>query len=202
MSENTDLMMKMQLLASARQMLTDEYNQTHRDEYTVWAEQQKNAWQQPIVSVPYPPFFVNSSLTAFQPSARFPSEAEVVARALILYNQSQCTTQVPSVLEQQSSIIVNNIPDDPIVTEPIIQEPVVEEIVTPLHEDSTSIQEIKNIYKDIDITFKDPVSIAGEVALLPMPAEQLADASINAEKILPSVLRKIEELKLLWASKK
>lgn len=98
----------------------------------------------------------------------------------------------PAVDEQAPESVIEQAP------EPLIIEPVTEP--------DTYVSKIQDIYKDLvaapAITVEDGVIPDVKIEPVPMPAEQLAKVSLAGEKLLPSVLRKIEELKMSWASKK
>ena len=98
------------------------------------------------------------------------------------------------------------------VTEPVVVEPTIVEqepepvVAEPVAETDPYVSKIQEIYKDLGAAPADAVDdgVIPEVKTepVPMPAEQLAKASQAGERLLPSVLRKIEELKTSWASKK
>jgi len=191
---------KLRLIARARQLLNDQFVQKRADEYTNWLNVTKDAWKTPHTSLPYPPFAASPSLSSFQSSIAFPSEEDIVNKALELYNESAAAERVVSppaeaVLsvvepaaqpqhepEPESEPSVEAISPAPRVTEAVIvrEEPTVVEAVVVLPA-TRSIADIFAVKKDSEAT-------------LPQPAELLHKVS-HPGPILPSILEKLQQVR-------
>lgn len=185
----------LQYLERARKILNDEYAQAHTAEYTTWLNNHKNAWMQPHVVVPFPPFVVNSTLAPFKPTVTCPTESDIVARALELYNQAnpQPLQPVVTVAEPVQTVPEPAVIDiEPVPIEPesmidaelaTVQEPVVEETkpisgkLLSMPIDVLPDEKIRDIFKPIDDTmFKDNTieSVKKDLNAVPQPEEELA----------------------------
>jgi hypothetical protein len=186
----------------------------------------------------------------------FPSEADVVAKALELYNQTVSPSTVPAppvppppvaqpvaqpvswpvpvprnapeeILVGQSVGPALFVEEQPVIEEPVIEEPVIEEsvieesvieesVIEPeiletvesvLVEEAPTVDsytaQIHKIYstptEESTITLPPPFII--DLPPMPMPAEELAKASEETGKLLPTILKKIEDLKMTWSKK-
>lgn len=117
----------LQFLELARKILNEEYAQAHTAEYNTWLNNHKNAWMQPHVVVPFPPFVVNSALTPFKPKVTCPTEADILARALEIYKQANPPSVQTATPSAAQSIVPDTVAetDEPIVVEqPAVIEPV------------------------------------------------------------------------------
>lgn len=143
----------LQFLELARKILNEEYAQAHTAEYNTWLNNHKNAWMQPHVVVPFPPFVVNSALTPFKPKVTCPTEADILARALEIYKQANplpAQTATPIAAQPAAQPIVSNTEAEtsepvvePILVEPILVEPVVEPIlVEPVVEEPVVVEPV------------------------------------------------------------
>ena len=74
MNEIQETKKKLELLKLARNLLNEEYVKARADEYSQWVRDCETAWREHGIKLPYP---------ALPP---MPSESDVVARALKLYN--------------------------------------------------------------------------------------------------------------------
>lgn len=163
-------------LNQARKLLNEDYKSRHTAEYNAWLANHKNAWMQPHVIVPFPPFVVSGALTPFKPIASAPTEDEVVAKALELYNlhtpapvaQQPAAVIQPTVAAKPEPEATLNQPLDiapaievveptveptvePVAEEVVVEptvEPVSEEVVTePVAEKIPYVDEIYKIYQ-------------------------------------------------------
>lgn len=194
---------KLRLIARARQLLNDEFVKKRADEYTTWLNVTKDAWKTPHTSLPYPPFAASPTLSSFQSSIAFPSEEDIVNKALELYNEGIAAERsalpptspaeaVPSVVEPIVQLQPESGPE--LELEPIIEaispasriaeaviireEPtVVEAVVLPA---TRSIADIFAVKKDSE-------------AALPQPAELLHKVS-HPGPILPSIFEKLQQV--------
>ena len=132
-----------QLLTTARNLLNEEYQKKRSEQYTKWQSESNHLWISKGIMLPYPSSF------------GYPTEEEVVAKALELYNaqtnkSASTGVQLPKTDESMTSSVTeklmeisNNIkpvefPEVPeqtpweqyLAPEPIT-EPVVEEVVLP-----------------------------------------------------------------------
>ena len=188
-----------EFINQARKILTEDYTARHTAEYNSWLTGCKNSWMKPHVIVPFPPFVISPALSAFKPSVVSPSEDEVVAKALELYNQFnpvQPTTKVQPIVE---------------APEPIA-EPIAEPISRPMIEAIAHVDEIYKIFQTkekiepeekIDPLTNDTTFTAIEKALnvVPQPAEELAKVSTPG-RMFPSVLEKLQTMTTKWSTNK
>ena len=209
-------------LDQAKKLLTAEYKQRRTAEYNIWFNSSKNAWMQPHVVVPYPPFIVNSAIAPFTPSVAPPTENEIVATALSLYNN-----------DNPNAVPVATAPDA-VSTDSVALEEPVEQIQTELADSATTgeqptvaepqatteepanapaaeeeahiveptpyVDEIYKIYAVPDnIPSVEPLlsTIEKDLGTVPQPAEALAKVSTSG-RILPSVLERLQAITSKW----
>ena len=125
-------MNNLEFINQAQKMLTDDYNIRRTAEYGNWLHQHKNAWSQSHTIIPFPPFVISAGIAPFKAVSAAPSEADIVAKALELYNQSnQVATNSSSPIVNASEEILYDLPisKEPIVesTQPVVVEPTVVE---------------------------------------------------------------------------
>lgn len=212
----------LQYLERARKILNDEYARAHTAEYTTWLNNHKNAWMQPHVVVPFPPFVVNSTLAPFKPTVTCPTESDIVARALELYNQANPQPVQPVVtvagpaqtVSEPAVIDIEPVPVEPepvVNAEPVVttelataQEPVVEETkpisgkLLSMPIDVLPDEKIRDIFKPIDDTmFKDNTieSVKKDLNAVPQPNEELS----KIDKLGPSTF--FQKLKDKWSTR-
>lgn len=153
-----------QLLTTARALLNEEYQKQRSEQYTKWQSESNHLWISKGIMLPYPSSF------------GYPTEEEVVAKALELYNtQSKPTNnkiQLPKTDESMTSSVTERLleassnvkpvvfPEVPDVTpweqyltpEPIIElEPVAEEVILP-----EPIVEPEPVVEDVDVKETEP----------------------------------------------
>lgn len=153
-----------QLLTTARALLNEEYQKQRSEQYTKWQSESNHLWISKGIMLPYPSSF------------GYPTEEEVVAKALELYNtQSKPTNnkiQLPKTDESMTSSVTERLleassnvkpvvfPEVPDVTpweqyltpEPIIElEPVAEEVILP-----EPIVEPEPVVEDVDVKEPEP----------------------------------------------
>lgn len=226
MNDQQDELRKLQAIATAREILNTEYNKQRAEEYNAWITNSQNAWQGNNITIPYPPFVANPAFVPFQSKIPFPSESDVVAKALEIYMKSSPQpVPEPAVPEPSAGVAPNPevaqpAIDSPPITmfadiSPVVPQPaVVEEpqtVETNAEPDVQKVQDdpyiagIKEIYKNTNVPAEETTStsVLPEVDLtpLPMPAEELSKVTKESGRILPNVLKKIEELKSSWAKK-
>jgi hypothetical protein len=133
-----------QLLTTARNLLNEEYQKKRSEQYTKWQSESNHLWISKGIMLPYPSSF------------GYPTEEEVVAKALELYNAQIKSTntgvQLPKTDESMTSsvterlmevsndvkpVVFPTVPEQTpweqyLVPEPIIEpEPIVEEVILP-----------------------------------------------------------------------
>ena len=205
MSNNTQ---SLEFIERARKMLNDEYARAHTAEYNTWLSEHKNAWMQPHIVVPFPPFVVNSSLLPFKPTVSKPTEDDVVARALELYNQAnKNNTTTTAIADNIQSTEVAEPTVEPVTeiavkpAEPEIVEetkPISGKLLSPTvrSEDNSSI---RDIFRPIDNPiFKDTSfeKVKQDLSVVPQPLEELSKVT-EPEK--PSTF--FQKLKDKWITK-
>lgn len=219
-------MLNIEYINQARQILTKNYNERHTAEYNAWLGGHTNAWAQPHTIVPFPPFVICAAISPFKSSSVAPSESDIVAKALELYNQKNPVSDDVSIVEDSSSIqeelpIVEEMiapqeeqqveilaSDTPIETEEI---PVEESIATVPVEAAYS----KEIYKIFQPAVEPAVDSTTEIKpdatlfdtveatlnALPQPAKVLSDVA-TAKTSRPSVLGRLQNITGKWSTGK
>jgi hypothetical protein len=117
-------------LERARKMLSDEYVEKHNSEYNYWLSNHKNAWMQPHIVVPFPPFVVNAALAPFKSTVSSPTESEIVARSVELYNQSNPEPVRPDPVVEPVVPMIAAVAS-PEMTEPTFEDLVADPVVEP-----------------------------------------------------------------------
>lgn len=206
-------------LDQAKKLLTADYKQRHTAEYNLWINSSKNAWMQPHVVVPYPPFIVNSAIAPFTPSVAPPTENEIVATALSLYNNANpnagtVDTPAPDVVSNNTAPI-----EEPSVEQPTTQtelDPVTVEAPSTTVEETTDAPEaeeeshiveqtpyVDEIYKIYEVPEEaapvEPLlrTIEKDLSAVPQPAQELAKVSAPG-RILPTVLERLQAITSKW----
>ena len=214
-------MNNLEFINQAQKMLTDDYNIRRTAEYSNWLQQHSTAWMHPHTIIPFPPFVISASTAPFKAVSAAPSEADIVAKALELYNQSNqvATNSSPAVVFASEEILY----EPPIFKEPIVEseqpveEPIVEEpiVVEPTVESNETVEEsielISTPYADeVYKIFQTPqnstehvtssntpdttiVDIGAALSVVPQPAEELAKIVIK-EKSKPSILERLQNM--------
>lgn len=135
-----------EFISQARKLLNENYKSNHSAEYNSWLGNQQNSWMQPHVIVPFPPFVVSSALAPFTPTVSAPTEQDVVAKALELYNQFNTVSApvaepvIASVVEAVREPITNTDAIYKIFQEPVAKAPVVMDV--PIVEDEPLVEEV------------------------------------------------------------
>ena len=203
----------LEFIERARKMLNEEYAQAHTAEYNTWLANHKNAWMQPHIVVPFPPFVVNSALAPFKPSVSIPTEADIVARAFDLYTQANKNTTpddtaMPTITEspqineptvEPTVEPVAEVLDTPAEPEPVEEtKPISGKLLSPtIGSDDSSI--IRDIFRPIDDPiFKDTTfeKVKEDLGVVPQPLEELSKVT-EPEK--PSTF--FQKLKDKWIIK-
>jgi hypothetical protein len=163
-------------LERARKMLNDEYTQAHTSEYNTWLSNHKNAWMQPHVVVPFPPFVVNAVLAPFKATVSSPTESDIVARSVELYNQSN-PKPVPTATVAEPVATIVAVEAVPEITE---QEPTFEDLVAdPVVEPAVEVQQ--EVEPVIEVTtIEEPVE---EQAIPPISGKLLSPILDSETKI-------------------
>lgn len=111
MANMNDTNQKLELLKMARQLLNEEYINRRAEDHNKWLAECDDAWRTRRIKLPYPPF------------APYPTEDQIVAKALALYNfispesskDTDDTNEQPELSEQEINIAnqVKNKPEMP-----------------------------------------------------------------------------------------
>jgi len=118
-----------EFLNKARKMLTDDYKTQHTAEYNAWMAAHQNSWMQPHIVVPFPPFIVSSALAPFKAVVSAPSEEDIVAKALELYQQANPAPLRKEVIEDLEPEVTLNQPlNQPLDIAPTVAVP---EVIVP-----------------------------------------------------------------------
>lgn len=208
-------MSNLEYITQARKLLSEEYNTKHTNEYNNWLVKQQLSWMQPHVIVPFPPFVISAALTPFKSSVLEPSEDDIVAKALELYNRANPPVSVaaPEVATTQEIISEPVIEVEPVVEE-IIPEPVIEvepipEVVIDniVEEDqpkAPAISYTDAIYKIYEVMKKEGeldngpkfTTVDATLQTIPQPAEELAKTAKTTKA--PTMMEKLQSI---WSTK-
>ena len=221
-------MSNIQFINQARTILTEDYKNRHTAEYNSWLLAHKNSWMQPHTIVPFPPFIISGALAPFKAVATAPTEEEIVAKALELFNQAkpalidkevvyalepEVTLNQPLDVSQTLEVVEVAEPVEPTIE--VAETPAIEPIVKELSESdnieiTTEVKpQVDEIYKIYPTSKPKPMSIeerfaeftAMEEALkvVPQPNEEL-DKITKPGKIFPSVLEKLQSITAKWTT--
>jgi hypothetical protein len=160
MPENIDDLKKLELLNEARNLLNAEYNKKKSDDYNNWLLKNSNAIKSSNFHLPFPPFVVGNNVPFYVATVPLPTEHEVVAKAVGIYNSRYNTTAAASA-----------------------QVPVVEEAVAPA-EDIVPNEEIDIVAANI-VEIIEPEIIELEV----IEPEIIEPEVMTAEVIEPEVIQ-------------
>jgi hypothetical protein len=139
---------RLELLKLARHLINDEYLKQRADAYTKWTTDSDHAWKTQGVKLPFPPV------------PAMPSEADVVARALQLYNHVNNTLPPAEV----SDIEISN-QEEPVVETPAVPS---EETDSAAAEQSVSepdivyVDQVKKIFEEPVVSIEPPLDQAVE----------------------------------------
>jgi hypothetical protein len=214
MPENIDELKKLELLNEARRLLNTEYNQKKSDEYNNWLLKNSQALKSTNLHLPFPPFVAGNTVPYYVATVPIPTEHEVVARAVQLYNTRYNTPAVPEaeiaeevVEEIQKEIIEDAVtePEEMTVTEPIENiESITDNELAGLQLRDAMIQEIYNIYGDQDIKDYTPsiepkiedkiISPEADLNTIPQPSEELAKLK-SSNNSFASIYQKFQSMK-------
>ena len=221
-------MSNLEYITQARKLLTEDYKTKHTNEYNSWLSNQQHSWMQPHVIVPFPPFVISAALAPFKPTAVAPSESEIVAKALELYNMANPPTPVvaedddvveetmpESVIEdeEEEDVVEETMPES-VVEEPVVQEimpevtidnvveePAVEEIQTkaPVISYTDAIHKIYEVMKKEGELDDNQKFTSIDAALQVIPQPSEELAKFtNSSKILPTMMEKLQSI---WMTK-
>jgi len=223
MPENIDELKKLELLNEARRLLNAEYNQKKSDEYNNWLLKNRQALKSTNLHLPFPPFVAGNTVPYYVATVPIPSEHEVVAKAVQLYNtRYNAPVAVPEpevteeVVEEVKEEVQEEIVED---TPPAPKEEVVEDAATetiensePITDDELAglqlrdamIQEIYNIYGDQNIKDYVPkveskvedkiISPEADLNAIPQPSEELAKLK-TSNNSFASIYQKFQSMK-------
>lgn len=209
-------MSNLEYINQARKLLNEDYKTKHTNEYNGWLIKQQLSWTQPSVIVPFPPFVISSTLAPFKPSVSSPSENEIVAKALELYNRANPSAPQATVTQKVTPELALKVEETAATVEEIIPEPVVEvnetieeAIPEPVVEDvqikAPVVSHMDAIYKIYEVMKKDVTvdndpkftSIDETLQSVPQPVEELAKVA-KSGKILPTMMEKLQSI---WTKK-
>lgn len=74
MTQAEDMQLRLQLIKISREILNEEYINRRAEDHNAWLAAAESTWGIHKIRLPYPPF------------AKYPNEADIVARATIMYN--------------------------------------------------------------------------------------------------------------------
>jgi hypothetical protein len=195
MPDHIDELKKLELLNEARKILNTEYNKKKSDEYNNWLVKNSTAIKSTNLHLPFPPFVAGNTVPYYVTTIPYPSEHEVVAKAVSLYNE-RYPKPINKPVEEQNTEQPESLATEPVeeiseLTSENIEPDIQAELETPepgelagLELRDAMIQEIYNIYGDKDIKdFAPPVqpvettnthSMEQALNTVPQPAEELS----------------------------
>lgn len=224
MPENIDELKKLELLNEARKILNAEYNKKKSDEYNNWLLKNSNAIKSTNLHLPFPPFVAGNTVPYYVATVPYPTEHEVVAKAVSLYNSRYKTvTESPelTVAPVEQPVEPEEVASAEAPTESI-EQPAEQEITTTLEKEpeefateendelaglqlrDAMIQEIYNIYGDKDIKDLQPPTTTKETTTeftieealntVPQPAEELSKIK-TSNNSFASIYQKFQSMK-------
>ena len=181
MTGRVDDAKKLELIATARQLLQDEYVRKNTEKQVAWKIANQNAWKSGNVTIPYPPFVSNITFNQTISNTPYPNEQDVVLKALELYNQLVATYPEEDTIEVSEEVTIGTVEEPVEILKPAVEE--TPELIKEKIEPQT--QEIYKIYQDVKIE---------ETPVIPQPAEELKKR-YQPERILSSVLKKLKDIR-------
>jgi len=218
MPENIDELKKLELLNEARRLLNTEYNQKKSDEYNNWLLKNRQALKSTNLHLPFPPFVAGNNVPYYVATVPIPTEHEVVAKAVQLYNtRYNAPVAVPEaeiaeeVVEVQEEIVEDTPPApkeevaEAAATETIENtELITDDELAGLQLRDAMIQEIYNIYGDQNIKDYVPnvepkvedkiISPEADLNAIPQPSEELAKLK-TSNNSFASIYQKFQSMK-------
>ena len=102
-------MNNLEFINQATTLLTQDYNIKYTAEYGTWLRNHKNVWSQSHTIIPFPPFIISSDIASFKSVISPPSEAEIVSKALELYNKRNAVNEVSESAMPTEEIVYENL---------------------------------------------------------------------------------------------
>jgi hypothetical protein len=169
MANQSEELKKLELISTARKIVNAEYVKRRSEEYNIWLLTNKDAFKNQNIALPFPP--LGGAYIPFQSSVKFPTEEEVVKKAVELYRlnvpvpspvpapipepmaastetQTVETTTIPIVPEEVTRVPVHNVPVQT-VQENAIEASVVSDELTDIQLRDALVAEIYKIYEDV-----------------------------------------------------
>lgn len=210
MSDQSEELKKLELISTARKILNAEYIKQRSDEYNKWLLANKDALKTTNPTVPFNPS--SAAFIPFQTNVVYPTEDDVVKRAVELYkltNLSTITNPIPVApvpvpepevgLILEPEVITDVVPS--VIPEPMVEVTTVPEeainITTPVTE---SVPEVPEELTDIqlrDALIAEIYKIydgVGKTEPLPEPVTPPADVPEAFEQNLNSIPQPVELL--------
>lgn len=220
MADQSEELKKLELISAARKIVNAEYIKRRSDEYNKWLLANKDAFKNANPAMPFSP--PGTAFIPFQSSVVFPTEQDVVKKAVELYKLTNMNANVaPEVAQAEPEPVVDIIPEQTVITTPeILQEPEEKqpEELTDIQLRDALVAEIYKIYEDVVKTepvlpepvlpeaaptiIEEPVvmDIVQELNVSPQPEEVVATVESNTGP-MASVFQRIQELKNSWTKK-
>ena len=212
-------------LNRARNLLTDRYNKLKSAEYTQWMSNHKTAWAQPHTVVPFPPFVVCGALAPFKASVSPPTEDQIVAKALELYNTANPVVALDaksvSLPEKKVAAVPTNVSIDSTIDTTELTDAQSESEVQATITESDTVEEllpegeipaiepsyVDDIYKifqtEVQVDLKDavPPEIEAAPGIVAEPQSvEILENKKPAGGLLPSVLQRLQDMRSMWAT--
>ena len=149
------------LLKTAKQMLIQDYATLRTQQHQQWIKDSETSWK------------TNGVLLAYPPAKLYPTEQEIVNKALELYNQSLPTNTTNNEIKLQSEVAE-------IYNEPITIVPEVVDTSKPIENteplSSTVTEQLKSVYK------KEPIMPNIFVQMLTTPTDKYIESLISKKE--------------------
>jgi hypothetical protein len=169
-------MSNIKFINQAQKMLTEDYKSRHTAEYNSWLIAHKNSWMQPHTIVPFPPFVISGALAPFKAVVTAPTEEEIVAKALELYNES-----IPTPIAKE---VVHDIEPMETLNQPVDDEQTLEVVDTQTSEvDDTQTSEVVDAEELEELEeLVEPTVVVLETPVIEPIVEELTESN-NVEAI-------------------
>jgi hypothetical protein len=149
MADQSEELKKLELISTARKIVNAEYIKRRSDEYNLWLLANKDAIKNQNIALPFPP--LGGAYIPFQSSVKFPTEEDVVKKAVELYR----LTTVHTTMAAEPTPASTSTEPQPIAIKPqepeTTIEPPAETLSDPVPEDVTETTFVSDELTDIQL---------------------------------------------------
>lgn len=168
----------------AREQLMSEYEQRREQIHKKWEIENEQSWKTNRIFLPYPDEML-----------AFPTDGEVIARAKLIQDfieQSYATEEEPAITLAQA--IAAPVDPEAILNQPAEEEPAPHN--EPIEETEPALTPVTEEKPEDRDWVRDPVAIQEYAAT--MARAKMEDESSSTSKILPDLVKTLEQLRNNW----